>query len=111
MTAMQLPWDYTTKTAIELTPWPHVRVRKVNQRVRDLQSIAPALAAHISQFPTVPELKALIRGLEAIAAAEARRAKRQSWAYDLPRHTAIRRALAWEKALLVKLQELEREVA
>lgn len=105
------PWDYTTKIAIELKPWPRISVRKVNQRVRDLQSIAPALSAHISQFPTCPELKALIRGLEAMVESESRRAKRKSWTYDYPRHAALRRHLAWERELLAELQALEREVA
>ena len=105
------PWDYTTKIAVELTPWPHVQVRKVNQRVRDLQSIAPALSAHISQFPTVPEVKALIRGLEAMVGSEARRGKRKSWTYDYPRHTALCRHLGWERALLAELQSRERQVA
>lgn len=105
------PWNYTTKIAIELQPWPNMTVRKVNQRVRDLQSIAPSLCEHISQFPTVPELKALIRGLEAMVTAEARRALGKHWSYDLPRHTALCRHLGWERALLAEMKALEKEIA
>lgn len=105
------PIRYTTQTAVEIAVWPNAGTRTVNRRVKDLQAVAPMLSAHISQSPTVPEVKALIRGLESVLAAESRRGKRKDWTYDYIRHRQLVTVLAWERELLAELQSLEREIA
>jgi hypothetical protein len=108
-----MPWDYATKTAVLIQPWPHPIVRKINQRVRDLRNLVPALSPYISDQLDPADLKALIRGLESAEKAEARRAfPKMQWQYDLIRHTQLRRYLAWERQLLAQIETpLEIEAA
>lgn len=100
-----MPWDYATKDAVEIRgALPNWVVLKCKQRVRDLNNLVPQLAHHIKSEPTVEDVKALIRGLEAAERLEALRGSPiMQWHYDLIRHTQLRRHLHWERQLLARL--------
>lgn len=103
-----MPHDYTTKVAIQISPWPHMTVKRVNQRVADLRNLVPELSPFISAKIHVEDLRPLVKGLEAAERAEARRGSPiMQWHYDFIRHTALRRHLQWERQLLARLHAKE----